>query len=139
MNVPRLVAVVLLHRTDSTGTSQWLVAKRPAGTHLAGSWEFPGGKVEAGESPEEALRRELAEELGLQVDATAHFRPVTFSFFRYPDRSVLLLFLALDHDPAMGEPQPLASDGLTWLDRDALLALPMPPANSPVREWLAQL
>ena len=139
MTAPRLIAVGLLRRFNDAGTAEWLVAKRRADAHLGGAWEFPGGGIEAGESPEEALRRELAEELGLEIDATATFSPIVFSFHRYGDRAVLLLFLEIDHVPAMGEPKALASDGLAWLGRDALLNLPMPPANAPVRHWLEQL
>ena len=66
-----------------------LISRRPEGRHQGGKWEFPGGKLEVGESPEEALVRELREELGIETK-TGRIREV--KFYQYPDRDVLLLF-----------------------------------------------
>ncbi|MGH9444005.1 MAG: (deoxy)nucleoside triphosphate pyrophosphohydrolase [Thermoanaerobaculia bacterium] len=90
---PLLVAAGILIRDGRV-----LLARRPAGSHLAGLWEFPGGKVEPGESPERALVREIREELGLEI---SRFRPFRFSHHAYPEKTVLLLsyLCAIDEDP----------------------------------------
>src|SRR5947208_6322965 len=80
-----LVAAVAL--IDSDG--RVLLAERPEGKHLAGLWEFPGGKVQAGETPEAALIRELAEELGIDVEASC-LAPFTFASYAYPEFHLLM-------------------------------------------------
>jgi 8-oxo-dGTP diphosphatase len=77
---------------------QVLLSRRPEGKHLAGLWEFPGGKVEPGETPEAALVREVREELGLELRA---FRPFSFVHHAYPEKTVLLLayLCPIEHDP----------------------------------------
>jgi len=115
------------------GEQTFVVTRGAAGTHLAGEWELPGGKVEPGETPQEALTRELEEELGIVAHAS---HPITFSRHAYPDRTVLLLFyevVVADHSPP---PVARVADELRLLDRAALLALPMPPANAPLLRWL---
>src|SRR6266478_3393599 len=89
-----LVAAVALIDADG----RVLLAQRPEGKHLAGLWEFPGGKVEPGESPEAALVREVREELGIRID---RFRPFGFAHHAYPEKSVLLLayLCAIDAEP----------------------------------------
>jgi 8-oxo-dGTP diphosphatase len=138
---PTLVVVGLLTRGDGPGT-RFLVARRPAdAAHLPGAWELPGGKVEPGEAPAEALVRELSEELGLVGLSPAECRPLSFSHHVYaaetrpdgatrPAKAWLLLCFHVALADAHGEPRPLASDALAWLDRTALLALPMPAANA---------
>src|SRR5215471_12269213 len=81
-----------------------LLTQRKAGTHLAGAWEFPGGKVEPGEDPRDALVRELAEELGIDV-TSGEILDVTFH--RYPERAVLLLFFAARRTPTSPDPKVL--------------------------------
>jgi 8-oxo-dGTP diphosphatase len=138
---PTLVVVGLLTRGDGLGT-RFLVARRPTdAAHLAGAWELPGGKVEPGEAPAEALVRELAEELGLAALSPADCRPLSFSHHVYPAevrpdgttrpaKALLLLCFHVPLSDTHDEPRPLASDALAWLDRAALLALPMPAANA---------
>jgi 8-oxo-dGTP diphosphatase len=138
---PTLVVVGLLTRGEGPDT-RFLVARRPADAgHLPGAWELPGGKVEPGEAPAEALVRELSEELGLVGLSPADCRPLSFSHHVYaaeprpdgttrPARALLLLCFHVALADGHGEPRPLASDALAWLDREALLALPMPAANA---------
>jgi 8-oxo-dGTP diphosphatase len=107
-----------------------LVAQRPAGKHMAGGWEFPGGKREPGEEPRDTLVRELHEELGIEVHEAA---PLIAYEHEYPHRRVLLdLWVVIRYS---GEPQPLDAPKLQWvavedLERIGLLAadLPMIPA-----------
>src|SRR5229473_6938596 len=80
-----LVAAVALIDADG----RVLLAERPAGKHLAGLWEFPGGKVQSGETPEAALIRELAEELGIDVEESC-LAPFTFASYAYPDFHLLM-------------------------------------------------
>ncbi|HOS43507.1 MAG TPA: 8-oxo-dGTP diphosphatase MutT [Armatimonadota bacterium] len=102
-----------------------LLTRRPAGAHLAGAWEFPGGKVEPGETPRAALAREVAEELGVTVRVEEELAAVTHA---YPDRTVALRLYrcALEQ----GEPTPRQADALRWAPEDAFDAGEMPPANA---------
>ena len=119
-----VVAVGLVRDGDRT-----IVTRRKAGTHLAGAWELPGGKVEPGESPGDALVRELGEELGVTVETP---EPFTFSYWTYPERTVLLLFFRTRLAPGSPAPRALAADALAHLSDDELIALPFPPANAPL-------
>jgi len=131
----RIIVVGLVECGERGGAPTYVVTRRPEGVHLGGSWELPGGGVEAGESPAEALQRELLEELGIAVES---LKALTFSYHRYPKREVLLLFYAARARP--GEtPRPLAADALELKTLDELLALAMPPANEPFKSHLRML
>jgi 8-oxo-dGTP diphosphatase len=103
-----------------------LLTQRKSGTHLAGAWEFPGGKVEPDEDPRAALVRELAEEIG--VTATAG-EIVEVTFHRYPSKSVLLLFY--EARLAVGSPEPRALDvaAVRWAEASELSDELFPPAD----------
>lgn len=112
---------------------RYLISKRPAGTHLADAWEFPGGKVESGESPEAALRRELEEELGIEVDIGDVFA-VGHHLYSPPAPEVILLVYRCRL--VAGEPRCLGVADWRWIDRADLVELPLPPADRPVVERL---
>lgn len=110
-----------------------LAAKRKKDAHLGGYWEFPGGKLEPEESPEECLVRELREELGVVVAPGKILEAV---FHRYPEKSVLLLFYACELRE--GEPEALDCDEVLWVPREALASLPWAPADVPFVTKLAR-
>lgn len=86
-----------------------LLSQRPPGKHLAGVWEFPGGKIEAGETPEAALQREFQEELAVSI---SNINPYTFAHHRYPEQEVLLLFFTCDID---GSPESRENNPFQWV------------------------
>jgi 8-oxo-dGTP diphosphatase len=119
---------------DSDG--RVLIAQRPAGKPMAGLWEFPGGKVEAGERPEETLIRELREELGITVNE-ACLAPLTFASHRYSDFHLLMpLYVCRRWD---GIVRPLEGQALTWVRANRLREYAMPPADEPLVAHLAAL
>jgi 8-oxo-dGTP diphosphatase len=110
-----------------------LITKRPQGKSLAGLWEFPGGKVDPGESPEAALRRELMEELGIDVCETC-LAPFTFASHAYADFHLLMpLYLCRNWD---GEVTAQEGQELAWVRANRLSSYPMPPADEPLIPWL---
>lgn len=106
-----------------------LVTQRPPGSHLAGAWEFPGGKVEDDEDPREALARELREELAIDVDAGAI---LDVAFHRYEPKSVLILFYLARRTPSSGPPKTLQVAALRWCTVEELDTLAFPPADASV-------
>ena len=124
---PPIVLVAAVALVDADG--RVLLAERPAGKSMAGLWEFPGGKVNAGETPEAALIRELAEELGIDVTASC-LAPFTFASHTYPDFHLLMpLYVCRKWSgiPAAREGQLLA-----WVRPERLADYPMPPADGPL-------
>ena len=107
-----------------------LVTRRLAGTHLAGTWEFPGGKCEPGESLTDCLIRELREELGVAADVGDCLMTTVHD---YPDRTIELHFLRCSID---GPPQALLDQEMRWVARDELDALDFPPADAALIELL---
>jgi 8-oxo-dGTP diphosphatase len=113
-----LVVAAVIERDD-----RFLVTRRQDGVHLAGFWEFPGGKVADGESHVAALRREIDEELDVEIVvrdlvlATSH---------EYPERAVTLFFYRCD---LIGAPRPMIGQEMAWVARSELLSLSFPPAD----------
>ena len=131
---PPLVLVAACVLLDGEG--RVLIAKRPPGCPLAGLWEFPGGKVEAGESPEHALCRELAEELGIEI-AADDLAPLTFASHAYPDFHLLMpLFLCSRWRGAL---TPQEGQELAWVRPAELASYDMPPADEPLKAVLPAL
>jgi len=127
----KLVLVTAAALFDSDG--RVLLAKRPEGKSMAGLWEFPGGKIEPNETPERALVREIAEELGVHI-SEAGLVPVTFASEALGQRHLLLLLYQCDK--WAGEPQPLHAEELRWVTLDEMRILPMPPADAPFTDVL---
>lgn len=129
MNVTPLpfLLVVAVALVDTDG--RILLSQRPPGKALAGLWEFPGGKMEAGETPEGALIRELHEELGIKVE-TACLAPLTFASHSTETMHLLMpLFICRRWS---GLAQAREGQTLRWINPRDLRAYPMPPADEPL-------
>ncbi len=128
-----LVSAVALLDADS----RVLLARRPPGKAMAGLWEFPGGKVRDGESPESALVRELDEELGIDVTESC-LAPLTFASHSYDDFHLLMPLFACR--AWHGVVTPREGQALRWVRPERLAEFPMPPADAPLvpvlRDWL---
>jgi 8-oxo-dGTP diphosphatase len=111
-----------------------LLARRRDGDHMGGRWEFPGGKVHAGEAPAEALQRELAEELGVAAAAES---PLAFVHWDYPEKRILLLFYRCRL--VSGEPRPLECAEVGWFRPDELPGLDLAPADAAAWSQLREL
>lgn len=109
--------------------NQILMAQRPEGKSMAGLWEFPGGKVDAGEIPEYALMRELREELGIETRPGCMF-PVGFASHSYENFHLLMPLYAIR--VWSGIPRSLEGQALKWVKPQDLYALPMPDADKPL-------
>jgi 8-oxo-dGTP diphosphatase len=130
-NVTWVVAAVLIN-----AEGQALVQKRAADRSMAGLWEFPGGKVELNERPEDALVRELREELGIYVQLD-DLTPFSFASAPLGEKHLLLLLYICQN--WVGEPAPLDAEAVLWSDIDALQKLDMPPADVPLVKSLITL
>jgi len=128
-----LVAAVALIDKDG----RVLLAQRPESKSMAGLWEFPGGKVEHGETPETALIRELHEELGIETWSSC-LAPLTFASHNYDNFHLLMPLFACRKWG--GIPQAKEGQTLAWVKPDKLRNYPMPPADIPLipilRDWL---
>jgi 8-oxo-dGTP diphosphatase len=130
----KLVLVAACALVDADG--RVLLAERPAGRPMAGLWEFPGGKVEAGERPEQTLIRELKEELGIAVNE-ACLAPLTFASHSYADFHLLMpLYICRRWEGIV-----TAQEGqkLAWVRANRLRDYPMPPADEPLVSHLTTL
>lgn len=127
MTAPRPVVVVaaVIEQDDA-----FLVARRQAGTHLAGYWEFPGGKLDVGETLEEGLQREIKEELNTDI---REMRKIFETHHTYPERVVELHFYRC---ALTGTPQPTLGQEIRWVRRSELASLEFPPADA---ELIAEL
>lgn len=130
----QIVTVAACALIDADG--RVLLARRPEGKSMAGLWEFPGGKVEPGETPEETVIRELAEELQIEtkVDCLA---PLTFASHGYPEFHLLMpLFVCRRF---WGTPRPAEGQTLRWVRPREMRSFPMPPADEPLIPFLIDL
>jgi 8-oxo-dGTP diphosphatase len=125
-DVPTIVTAAVIERDG-----RLLVTRRLEGSHLAGFWEFPGGKCEAGETPEACLARELLEELGT---AAAVHEEIYRTTYTYKDRALDLRFFRCAVDT---EPRPLLGQEVRWVARRDLLLLEFPPADAELVALLA--
>lgn len=113
------------------GEGRYLITQRRAGVHMGGFWEFPGGKREPDESLEDCLRRELREELGIEIAQPVLFRVI---HHEYPEKAVVLHFFRCAI--ASGLPRPLGCEDLRWVAPAELDQFPLPPADQPLVEAL---
>ncbi len=124
-----VVAVVVVAAVIEN-TGQFLVTRRQPGVHLEGMWEFPGGKIDPGETHEAALRRELLEELGVEAEVGACLHRTEHA---YPDRNVELHFYRCT---PKGTPRPALGQEMRWVPRDKLRSLGFPPADAELIDML---
>ena len=124
---PRIVVTVAVVERDQ----EFLVTRRLRGTHLAGYWEFPGGKCHGGEGLEACLHREILEELGARLRVGEEIHAVSHE---YPERIVELHFFRCD---LLDEPRPILGQEMRWVAREALATLDFPPADADLIAMLA--
>ena len=130
----RILLVVAVALIDSD--NRILIAQRPEGKQLAGLWEFPGGKLDPNERPEQALIRELREELGIEVKDTC-LAPLTFASYAYEEFHLLMpLYVCRRWE---GMVRPLEGQALKWVQARDLRHYPMPPADEPLIPALIDL
>ena len=130
----KTVLVVAALLIDADG--RILLAQRPEGKSMAGLWEFPGGKVDTGETPEYALIRELNEELGIMTGEDC-LQPVTFASHSYDDFHLIMPVFACR--TWKGTPTPREGQTLKWVKKQDLKNYPMPPADIPLIPLIHQL
>ena len=120
-NLKIVVSIALINEANEI-----LLSKRPNNKHLAGFWEFPGGKVESGETPEGALIREIKEELNIDINDKC-IAPLSFSEFDYEEFQLLLLLYVCRRWE--GEPKSMEHNELKWVEPNMLRKYKMPPAD----------
>ena len=135
VHTAKMVLVAACALLDEDG--RVLLTRRPQGKPMAGLWEFPGGKVDAGETPEVALIRELREELGITVQARC-LAPLTFASHGYESFHLLMpLYICRRWE---GDVEPLEGQEIAWVRSDKLQSYEMPPADIPLipilQDWL---
>jgi len=135
VHTAKMVLVAACALLDEDG--RVLLTRRPQGKPMAGLWEFPGGKVDAGETPEVALIRELREELGITVQARC-LAPLTFASHSYESFHLLMpLYVCRRWE---GDVEPLEGQEIAWVRSDKLQSYEMPPADIPLipilQDWL---
>ncbi|MBN3142817.1 8-oxo-dGTP diphosphatase MutT [Pectobacterium brasiliense] len=124
------VAVGIIRNAEQ----QYFIARRPDGVHMAGMWEFPGGKVEEGETPEQALIRELREETGIEASAP---QPLNGKTFSTSERIITLHFFLVE--TWQGEPYGREGQESRWVGVEELREEEFPPANAEMIRWLKSL
>jgi 8-oxo-dGTP diphosphatase len=122
-----VVVAAVIERDDA-----FLLTLRPAGTHLEGHWEFPGGKCHPSETHIEALRRELYEELDVVANVGALVHSITHT---YPEKTVALHFYQCDYE---GQPKPMMGQEIRWVPREKLKTLPFPEADADLIRVLSE-
>jgi 8-oxo-dGTP diphosphatase len=122
----RIVVVAAVVERDG----RFLVTRRLQGTHLAGYWEFPGGKVHEGETHEAALQREIAEELNAGI---TKLQAIFQTAHTYPERTVELIFF---RGELTRDPEPVLGQALRWISRDEFNSLEFPPADAELIDGL---
>lgn len=126
--MPTIVVAGVIHKDDKI-----LLTKRIAGVHQEGKWEFPGGKLEAGESPQECLKRECAEEIAIDIEVDDIAEVV---FHRYPNKDILLLFYHCRWQH--GDVQHLEVADHAWVRPQDLKSYDFPPADKPLLDKLSK-
>jgi 8-oxo-dGTP diphosphatase len=130
----RLLLVAACALVDADG--RVLLAQRPEGKQLAGLWEFPGGKVEAGETPEQCIIRELQEEIGIETDIPC-LAPLTFASHSYDDFHLLMPLFVCRRFRGIAHPR--EGQALKWVRPKQMREYPMPPADAPLIPFLIDL
>jgi len=134
LNVKKMLLVAACALVDRDG--RILLTERPEGKSMAGYWEFPGGKVEEGETPEETVIRELREELDIETE-TACLAPIAFASHSYEDFHLLMpLFVCRKWK---GIPRGAEGQSLTWVKTDRLSEFKLPPADIPLAAQLRDM
>ncbi len=135
-NKPHLPLVLVAAAVLIDGDGRILLAQRPTGKSMAGLWEFPGGKVHENETPEEALARELHEELGIEADAK-NLEPLLFASHPYPDFHLLMPFFACR--AWKNAPHAREGQSFAWVKKEDARHYSMPPADERVLPTLLKL
>lgn len=129
----RVKSVLIAAGIIRNSAGEIFITQRPADTHMAGKWEFPGGKLEEGEAPEQALERELQEEIGIQITDYQLFDKIVYSL---PDRELTIWFYIVSG--WQGEPWGKEGQLGHWVRQESLIASEFPPANVSIVERLVQ-